>query len=282
MAAYLNPKLVETSFWRLAPKNNAGKGPMERTSALMFFLAFDTMVKSCGRRPLDFNPETLEGRNNRATMKLEFTKLISLKPASDGKVRHVVVLGKEKVGGLPPEKRISSNFLTVPVKKASESVRAFFYPNRSSSPPLLKMGSVATSVKWGVDYHDDWRSYILMFLAGTKSKTPFTDLAIFVFRGVQLSKGHGNVQTTLADALKNRFSADLAKLWAQCMAAEKVFFELSGALFSDTYQESLTESEFSAVGGVSDRDALRSLNKEALIDKIVCYEDLLTAYDIEF
>lgn len=253
MTVYLNPKLVANSFFRLTSKADVGKRPMERTSGLMYFLAFDAAAKKLRHRPLDLDPGTTNGKNNRDVMSLEFVKFVLLKEGADHQARHVIVLGKVEKGGNPPEKRISSNFLTVSVKKASESTKSVAYPNRPA--PLLKMGKTATDTKWGIDYHDDWEKNILTFLADTKSKSPFTDLAVFVFRDTPIPKAHNDLRAALSSALKNRFSDDLAKFWSQRLNAEKIFFKFDGDQFSDSYQDSLAESEFSAIGGVSDRAA---------------------------
>ena len=75
MSLYLNKKLVETSFRRLA-SSTTGKRPSERTSALLYFLAFDATVKKMGCCPLDLNPATTSGKNNRDAITVEFTKFV--------------------------------------------------------------------------------------------------------------------------------------------------------------------------------------------------------------
>jgi len=276
---YLNPKLVESSFKRLAPVANTGKKPLERTSALMYFLAFDAATKRLDCCPLDLNPRTSNGKTHRDAMALEFVKLVRLKNGADLGIRQVSVLGKIERGGNSPEKRISSNFFTVPVKKASESAKSYNYPNRPS--PLLKMGLAATGLKWGVDYHDSWRNNLPKLLTEMKGNTQFTDLAIFAFRNDSLPEAE-NAREALSEALKKRYSEDFAMFWSGRMEAEKVFFKHGDDPFRSSYQDSLTESMFSAIVGTSDREPLKSMDKESLIDRIVYLEGLLDAHDIEF
>lgn len=280
MAQYLNQKLVDFSFKRLAPKTNVGKKPLERTSALMYFLAFDAVAKKLDCCPLDLNPKASDGKNNREAVELEFVKLVMLKNTDDMQVRQVSVLGKIEKGGTAPEKRISSNFLTVPLKKASESAKAYNYPSRPAS--LLKMGASATGLKWGADYHDDWRTNLPRFLSEVKSNTPFTDLAIFVFRDAKVSADSQNVRDALADLIKNRFSEDFAAFWTKRIDAEKVFFKHGDDPFRPTHQESLSETTVISEASASDAESLKSLDKQTLVDRIVYLEGLLDAQEIEY
>ena len=281
MSLYLNPKLVECAFRRLVPSDSTGKSPKERTSALMYFLAFVAAVKKLDCCPLDLDPGTTHGKNNRSVMGVEFAKLVLLKASTDRKIRQVCTLGQVEISDTEPEKRISSNFYTVPLKKASESAKANDYPHRPAAP-LLKMGQVATGLKWGISYHDAWRENIQKFFTEIKSNTPFTDLAIFVFRNECLPGDYDNVRDALSCNMQERFGADVATFWTCRMDNEKVFFKHGNDPFCSTYHESLTESEFSAVGGASDRDALQALDKAALIDRVTYLEDLLAANDIEY
>lgn len=281
MPVYLTPKLVGCAFRRLVPSESTGKSPSERTSALMYFLAFVATAKKLDCCPLDLNPDTTDGKNKRSAMGVEFTKLVLLKPSSDRRVRQVFTLGQVKISDKAPEDRISSNFYTVPLKKASESATASEYPRRPAAP-LLKMGQVATGLKWGVGYHDAWRDNLQKFFTEIKSNTPFTDLAIFVFRNECLPDGYHNVRDVLACSMQERFGTDLTTFWSCRMDAEKVFFKHGDDPYCDVYQESLTNSEFSAVGGASDRDPPQALDKTALIDRVTYLEDLLAANDIEY
>jgi len=74
---YLNKCLIEESFLRLSSKKQGGKTTLERTSALMYFLSFDATVKKLTKSPIDLNPNTANGKNNRSAMELEFVRLLS-------------------------------------------------------------------------------------------------------------------------------------------------------------------------------------------------------------
>jgi hypothetical protein len=280
MSLYLNTKLVELSFKRLAPRSTAGKKSLERTSALMYFLAFDAAVKNLDYCPLDLNPRSVEGKNNRNEVELEYVKLVQLKPSEDGQVRHIVTLGRIDKGGNSPEKRISSNFFTVPVKKASEASTVYNYPNRPA--PLLKMGLTATDMKWGVDYHDDWETSLPKLLVELKGSSPFTDLAIFVTRNDPLPEGTIKLNDALSYAVHNRFSEKLAIYWVKRMDAEKVFFKHGEYPFQPYYSDPLAVDNLLIEGRSSDKEVLQTLDKKALVDRVVYLEGLLDVQNIEY
>ena len=185
------------------------------------------------------------------------------------------------MGKPTPKDRISSNFFTVPVKKATESTTAYYYPHRPKKP-LLKIGKAATGIEWGIDYHTDWRDNLPQFITEVKSNTPFTDLAIFIFRHERLPEGHDNVRDALCSVMQERFGEGLVEFLSRRMDAEKIFFKHGDDPFSAVYQDSLTESPFSAVGGVSNRDELQTLDKTVLVDRVVYLESLLAAHDIDY
>lgn len=281
MTQYLNSKLVDIAFKRLSPKTSTGKKPLERTSALMYFLAFDAAAKERDCCPLDLSPNTAEGKNNRQAVELEFVRLVKLKSAADLKVRQISVLGKVETGGTSPEKRISSNFFTVPVKKGSESAKAYNYPSRPAS--LLKFGGTATGLKWGADYHADWMFNLPKFLSDVKSNTPFTDLAIFVFRDGKVGSTASNIREALIDSISVRFSEELGEFWIKQINAEKVFFKHGDDPFRGSYKESLAEDTDSTLKSqTSDSETLKSLDQQLLVDRILYLEGLLDAKEIEY
>lgn len=129
MMRYLNENLIRESFLRLRQNETGGKTGLERTSALMCFLAFDALLKRTSvTPPLDFDPEASIGNNNRSGLTREFSRLVQLKNGSEP--YHVINLGEVTVGGNPPEKRFSSNFLTTGMKKATTSATSYDYPTR--------------------------------------------------------------------------------------------------------------------------------------------------------
>lgn len=200
---YLKEKLIQESFLRLRQNETGGKTGLERTSALMCFLAFDALLKRTGSAaPLDFNPDVSLGVNNRSGLSREFTRLVQLKNGTEP--YHLLNLGEVSIGGNAPEKRFSSNFLTVSLKKATTSATSYGYPSRPSNP-LLVLGPKATDLTWGINRHKDWKQNLPVFLQGRKTKTPFTDLAIFVLRQRGIESEADTLQDFLNDGLCEAF-----------------------------------------------------------------------------
>lgn len=220
---YLNENLIRESFLRLRQNESGGKIGLERTSALMCFLAFDALLKRTSvTPPLDFDPEVSIGNNNRSGLTREFSRLVQLKNGSEP--YHVINLGEVTVGGNTPEKRFSSNFLTTGMKKATTSATAYDYPTRPSNP-LLILGPKATGLIWGMDRHSNWKENLPVFLEGRKTKTPFTDLAIFVLRQRGFESTATMLQEGLIDGLCEIFTPELCEFWKKQVTLEKVYFE---------------------------------------------------------
>lgn len=279
MSLYLSDEVIRLSFERLAPISSGGKSPLERTSALMYFLAFDSVVKARKRCPVDLNPKTSTGQNNRQAMTLEYVKLVKLK-SSDDKIRQVSTLGRISKGDVDPEKRISSNFFTVPVKKASKSSSVYSYPNRPA--PVLKMGLSATRIEWGVDYHDEWKASLPILLQGLKGSTPFIDLAVFVTRNDRYKEGPVNLVDALSVAIHCRFSDELATYWSKRMVAEKVFCRYAQEAFSTSYGNPLSEDHIEDGRKGCDRDVLEVADKDVLVDRILYLEGVLDVHGIAY
>lgn len=235
MSKYLSQELVCKSFERLSSRNKTGKTHMERTSALMYFLSIDASFKHFDVSILDLNPDSFDGKNCRKQVELEFTRLV-LVGNSQGGVRQVTELGKIEDAGTHPEKRISSNFLTVPLKKASNQTAPFYYPNRPKHP-LFKMGLIATGKQWGVSFHDNWMSNYLAILTTIKGSTASLDLAVFVCRDCAIDDGAADIFTAIEEQLKKKFTKTLADFWIQRIEKEKVMHRGVDAPFSDHYAQ---------------------------------------------
>lgn len=231
MPKYLNQGLVCNSFERLSSRTKTGKTHMERTSALMYFLSVDAAFKCFDVNILDLNPDSLDGKHNRKQVELEFTKLV-LVGNSHGGVKQVTELGRIEEAGAHPEKRISSNFLTVPLKKASNQATPFYYPNRPRYP-IFKMGLAATGRKWGVSFHDNWMSNLLAILTTIKGSTPLLDLAVFVCRDCAIDDGAVDIFMALEEQLKKRFTRSLSDFWIQRIEKEKVMARDVENIFAD-------------------------------------------------
>lgn len=235
MPKYLNKDMVCKSFERLSSRYTTGKSHLERTSALMYFLSVDAAFKHFGGRTLDLNPECLGGKNSRKQVELEFTRLVLVGNTPNG-IQQVIELGKIDEAGTPPEKRISSNFLTVPLKKASTQAAPYYYPSRPKAP-LFKMGIAATGAQWGISYHDNWKSNFLLMLSSIKGSTPLLDLAVFVCRDSTLNDEAVDLFSALEAQLKKRFTKNMADFWVLQIEKEKVLARCVGALFTDHHEQ---------------------------------------------
>lgn len=229
MGIYLNRTFVDYAFKRLVSNTKTGKTHLERTSAIFYFLGFDAAIKFLGGNHLDLNPDTLAGRDNRKQLAFEFEKLVLISKSPE--LKQVIELGKITEGGTAPEKRISSNFLTVPLKKASEQKRLFTYPGRPA--PLFKMGSAGTGCNWGLTYFDDWKSNFLKFFIGIKSNTPLIDLSVFVFRDQPFETNGKDLTNNLEEHIKSRFTKGLTDFWIAQIKKEKLWFNYAKDLFID-------------------------------------------------
>lgn len=270
---YLDDNLIRESFLRLRQNEAGGKTGLERTSALMCFLAFDALLKRTSvTPPIDFDPEVSVGNNNRSGLTREFSRLVQLK---NGSVPfHVINLGEVTMGGNPPEKRFSSNFLTTGMKKATTSATSYDYPTRPANP-LLVIGPKATGLVWGMNRHPDWRDNLPVFLEGRKTKTPFTDLAIFTLRQRGIESEAEMLQDGLIDGLCEIFTAELCEFWEKQISLEKVYF----GVVDTPFQDSLA-SPFADCSWLGDS---QSIDEVAILTSRVTYlEGLLRMHNISF
>lgn len=272
MSKYLNPELVCKAFERLLSTSNTGKVHMERSSVLMYFLAVDAACKHFGTTCLDLNPNSLEGKNCRKQVELEFTKLV-LVDHSRNVIKQVTELGKIDGAATSPEKRISSNFFTVPLKKATTESEPFYYPRRPAAP-VLKMGAAATGNKWGVCHHEMWGVNLLVFLSEIKSPTPFLDLAIFVFRDCEFDVSVAELVPAITEQIKERYTRKLSDFWADKIQKQMILarhldgapFTVHHSSFVDSYNQTATPAK------LYDR-----MTKSELIARIYELETMLSA-----
>ncbi len=269
---YLNENLSREAFLRLRQKKAGGKTGLERTSALMYFLAFDALLKRTSiAPPVDLDPEDIHGKNNRDVLTREFTRLAQLK--NGAKPYHVQNLGEVTIGG-SPEKRFSSNFLTVSLKKATNSTTAYDYPNRPSNP-LLILGLEATGLKWGIDRHAAWKENLPVFLQDRKTKTPFHDLSCFVLRQRGFVSAATTLQEGLIDGLTEIFTAELCAFWKTRLSLEKVYSTEVDEPFQDTIPNPF--------GDCSWMGNIQPVNETASLELRVTYlEGLLQIHNISF
>lgn len=269
MTQYLNPEMVCRSFKRLSSRKQCGKTHLERTSVLMYFLAFDATCKFFDAKMLDLNPDNVHGRDNRKHIEAEFIKLTLLEKTQDH-FKQVTELGKIDIGGTPPEKRISSNFFTVPLKKASCQKEPYLYPRRPDAP-LLNMGPSATGITWGISYNDAWAANFPKLLSEVKEATPFLDLAIFVCRNGGINDGCSDLSCAIADHIGKRFSKQFSDYWLNRIEKEKIFAKHLESPFVDHhfYFTKLYECDCDAKIGYE------KMKKNELIERIIRLEALL-------
>lgn len=269
---YLNENLIRESFLRLRQNKVGGKTGLERTSALMCFLAFDALLKRTSiTPPIDLDPEVSNGKNNRDILTREVARLVQLKNGTEP--YHVLNLGEIEIGG-SPEKRFSSNFLTVSLKKATTSENTYEYPSRPSNP-LLILGQKATGLKWGINRHKDWKENLPVFLKGRKTKIPFHDLACFVLRQRGFISLANTLQEGLADGLAEIFTTELCTFWKTQLSLEKVYANKVEEPF-----QSRMPNPFADCSWMGD---MQPVNETAVLTSRINYlEGLLLVHKISF
>lgn len=274
---WFSAEVVRGSFGRLRMNLVEGKIGVERTSALFYFLAFDASHKS--QTPLSFDPDTIVGRQNREAFSTEYCKLATLKTLGCGKFLCTEDLGLVTQNGTSPVKRVSSNFLTVPVKKGSQRTLPLDYPKRPL--PLLVLGPGLVSSKWGVGAHPDWQVNLHKFLSEKITRTPFTDLAVFVLRDDKLL-GDGSFDNALSVGLANRFSTELSDFWSRQVIRESRTFRpnLPAGWRSEVYHDAFSDEAW--ISSVQRGGSGESSRVEFLENRVIYLEDLLRRNLIPF
>ena len=209
---WINENIVREALHSLREMEPTPKRGKERTSCLMYFMAFDSMVAKGRGEPILLDPEIGAGLDNRREFTEAYCHLVSVGCGQDGKEHWVDNLGEVNFSGKRrSDKKFSGDFLTVPLKKASAAALPQDHPRRPS--PLLSLGVEMYGSKWGVQRHPDWKSHLPDFLNDRFSPTKWTSLAIFVLRDEPFGP-HGTL-------LKEKFTAELAELWVSRINAEK-------------------------------------------------------------
>lgn len=233
MAKYLDPYVVAESFKQLGSKEDGGKTHLERTSAVLYFLTFDAVRKQFKVSELDLDPDRFEGKTTRKQFELEFAKLVLL-DSEVGRQIQFLEFGKVDRESANPEKRVSANFLTVPLKKATTQAAPYYYPKRPKAP-LLKLGPIATSKYWGVASHDDYEKNLFIMLNTAKSSTPAYDLSILVLRNEAFNDQIKDEYLCLFDQLEKKFTKDLALVLKRRIEREKIMLRQRTPVFVDQY-----------------------------------------------
>lgn len=262
MTRYLNPLLVSNAFARLASRNEIGKAHLERTSALMYFLATDATCQQQQAMCLNCDPKSQCGRETRQALGIEFAKLVMLGNENAG-ILQVAEFGTIARMSTSPEQRISSNFLTVPVKKAASHATPYRYPSRPAAP-LLEMGPAATGMTWGLRRYAGWQQNFLLLLSKTRSSTPCFDLAVFVSRDAAFHSASSDLAHILCEHLETRFTCETAMFWSKRIRAEMVFSRVSEPTLVSTY----TRLAGSWKDPAAKAKSLERMNKAELISRI--------------
>lgn len=269
--AYINPSQIRTSFAKLATRTVQGKTHSERTSVILYFLAFDATCKRIGSNSLDFDYGKREGKTNRCSMETEFSRLSLVAYHQNGAFQ-ITEFGKINLERKLPETRISSNFFTVPLKKASTQNTICSYPKRPSTP-VLNMGRTNTTTSWGITYHPNWRNNLPKLFSKATGSTHFTDLAICVFRDSQMT--NGDIHRDLEILISERFSSELADFWNQRIQKERLLWQPNSTeIFVDCHTNTLHELALQSV------NPYELLSKNQLIEKILELEKQIQTFKL--
>lgn len=163
------------------------------------------------------SPDSAAGRRNRALFTSNFGRLSKAAVCPD---HEIVEFGSLRPSASSPEKRVSANFLTTRLKVASQGNSAMGYPSRPA--PVLQLGSPDVHRRWLVSRHIEWRTNLAKCLMGTRSKTPFADLAVVVLRDVPFEHGPASAVSMLSEALQSRFSKVFTSSLLPFIRAESV------------------------------------------------------------
>lgn len=274
MGQYLNPDRVRESFDRLASRENTGKAHLERTSAVLYFLAFDAACHSTEKKILDLNPDKLEGKNNRKQLEQEFSKLVLL-DIDHGQPIQYLEFGKIDAENTAPEKRISSNFLTVPLKKAATQTEPFYYPRRPNNP-LLKLGTVATGKTWGMSHHEDYEKNFFIVLGSAKSSTPAYDLAVVLLRNSKIPADCDDIFDGLTKLLHQKFTQRVSDFLAQRIEKEKILVRSKLPQFIDHYSNFVKNDKHEN----AKEKNYELMSKEELLERVYELEAILKSKSI--
>lgn len=244
MPHYLSDSSVSKAFEELRERDPRGKAPIERASALLYFLAFDRLLSVTNSQTdcVDFAPTTHGGRYHRLHFTGCFTDLVQF---SATPLRQVEAFGRVRSDGPSPEKRVSANLLTTRLKAASKSVDPIAYPTRPA--PLLMLG--LGDNRWHVARHLDWQRNLMSYFRSVRSRSPLTHLAVFVLRATPVTMDGSEFMPAIEAAIRLRFSRPLAQFWVGGMRAESAFNPDLGLAVQAAPSRALGEGRANSAGG---------------------------------
>jgi len=276
MKKYLSPSLVLQSFQRLREIVPEAKAGQEVTSAIFYLLSFERARHARGcESVLCLDPTTREGSQVRTLMRNEFSKLsILCEHPVPGIFVNAPDLGSHACERKSPDKRIGSNFFTVPLKKASQSAEPLDYPNRKHGP-LLVLGSLRADSKWCIRRHSNWLETLRQMLADRSTRTPFTDLAIFMFRTSECAYSR-DLSPSLGELVRSHFCPDFAEDFCSQLISERQRLSVKDEPFAEAFSNCFKDLVRTSVT-YSDRSDAKSLKA-----RIAYLEQLLIANKISY
>lgn len=220
---------------RLPAEQKSGKMNLERTTAIGVFLSMDMTQKYLLTLIVDLDPE-YQGEDGATPRQIMTAKYVDLfRPSQSPEDNSLVVreLGFTHVDGVDGRNFLklafSSNFLTVPLKKASISASPRPYPGRPF--PLITLG--VGPEKWGAEKHPDWKINLLKFIENRDCGEDFFPLIVYLLRyqdlGPYISSDFPN---GLRSALSEFFTEELSDYLVSNSSADKHDWEEPGLLTS--------------------------------------------------
>ncbi|OMF56537.1 MoxR family ATPase [Paenibacillus sp. FSL R5-0766] len=174
---YFADQTFRTNYRMLQPLEQGGKLGRETTSGLAYFFSLDRLQKKLGLEIIDLHPESAD-RQEFISM---FIETLMVGRDEQNNELQATSLGFIEVGASSLEKKVSSNFLTVPVKKGSRQQELLPYPGRPG--PLVNLGlDTGIHGKWGITKNPEWKDNFLKFINRRLCGSNTFPLIVFLLR----------------------------------------------------------------------------------------------------
>jgi len=266
MTKYLNEELVKNAFDNLRAKGD-GKLNHERSTAIFVALSFNAISHKTNEQVLDLSPDSDLGKYHRDLFKAQYEELVAIESGKQQKkYKQIWEFGVVKESSKSPSVKLSSNFLTTRLKKASTMMTALEYPGRPKGVPLLLLGEEGSGVSYKAKHTKNWFQNIPTVLRHAPTKTPLIDLALLVFRDVELTDAKtpkDNLQTMIA----TRFTQDFSEWWIERLEKELIFRTDRKCLEKRSYRKQKTITFDVEV--IPDSERLRKKSRKELVDIIL-------------
>ncbi len=227
-------------------KRTEGKTGMERTSILATFLSFDRLERDLSAASIDLSDGTIA----RNLIKDYYHDCLTMGELH-GKPYEVVDFGWiQDAGTRQLASRLSSNFLTTGLKRASELANPSDWPRRPKAP-LLQLGLPLEGKRWGVAKHPDWMTNLETVFGDRICGLNTFPLIVFLLRHQEL-EFIDDPLLLLKNGLSTIYTPDLVE-WLVSHAAipmnwsisffckeDKLFmYTISPSFITITYEESV-------------------------------------------